>query len=124
MWRCLKSVNLTNTFSYDLCWPLQADATVQYAVADVQCLISNAQCNWWPQNLTRQNLQIDSPYNTYKFKGLPPGPICNPGLASIKAVIEYQKTPYWFYLSDLQGRTHYAETIEGHNANIARYLGK
>jgi UPF0755 protein len=99
-------------------WPLQADATVQYAVADPNLK------NWWPKDLGKQDLEIDSPYNTYRYQGLPPGPICNPGLASIKAVIDYQETDYWFYLSDSQGRLHYAKTIEEHNANIAEYLGK
>lgn len=97
-------------------WPLQADATVQY--------LQGSPGKWWPQNLTKKDLQTDSPYNTYKSKGLPPAPICNPGLASIKAVAEYQESPYWFYLSDLQGKIHYAQTIEEHNANIAKYLGK
>ena len=105
-------------------WPLQIDATVQYAVATVRCDVQDAGCNWWPQNLTQQDLRIDSPYNTYRFQGLPPAPICNPGLASIEAVVNYQESPYWFYLSDASGKMHYAETVEGHNANVAQYLGK
>jgi len=99
-------------------WPLQADAAVQYAVAS-----SNLK-DWWPKNLTKKDLEIDSPYNTYKYKGLPPGPICNPGLASIEGTVNYEDPPYWFYLSDGQGQMHYAETVQEHNANIAKYLGK
>jgi len=53
-------------------WPLQIDATIQY--------ILGRKGNWWPQ-ITGKDLKIDSPYNTYRNKGLPPGPICNPGLA-------------------------------------------
>lgn len=111
-------------------WPLQADATVQYAKANQTLAMIEAdkdffmEFEYWPRNLTKRDLEIDSPYNTYKYKGLPPGPICNPSLASIEAVASYQETPYWFYLADLQGVTHYAKTIEKHNANIARYLGK
>lgn len=110
-------------------WPLQVDATVQYVVASkVLTLIESADplndVEWWPKNLTKADLEMDSPYNTYKYKGLPPGPICNPGLASIKAVIYPKGTDYWFYLSDFQGQMHYAETAEEHNQNIAQFLGK
>lgn len=94
-------------------WPLQADATVQYAVADNK--------DWWPE-LTKNDLKIDSPYNTYKYKGLPPAPICNPGLSSIKAVLNSQETAYWYYLSDSEGKIHYSQTIDEHNQNIAKYL--
>lgn len=105
-------------------WPLQTDATVQYAIASgYYSQFENWQeTDWWPEKLTKENLQVDSPYNTYDYKGLPPKPICNPGLASIEAVIYPQETDYWFYLSDNQGRTHYAETIEEHNENIEKYL--
>lgn len=105
-------------------WPLQIDAAVQYAVANKNNSASGQwqNFNWWPKNLTKADLGINSPYNTYRYKGLPSGPICSPGLASIGAVIYPQKTDYWFYLSDPQGKTHYAETAEEHNQNIARYL--
>jgi len=94
-------------------WPLQIDATVQY--------ILGKKGNWWPQ-INGGDLKIDSLYNTYKNKGLPPGPICNPGLASIKAVLYPQKTDFWFYLSDKTGKMHYAKTNEEHNNNIRKYL--
>ena len=104
-------------------WPLQADATVQYAVANSQLPAPNSQLeNWWPKKLSKTDLQIDSPYNTYKYRGLPPGPICNPGLASIKAIIYPQETDYWFYLSDTKGGMHYAKTDEEHEENIEKYL--
>ncbi|EKE22274.1 MAG: hypothetical protein ACD_7C00005G0003, partial [uncultured bacterium] len=80
-------------------WPLQIDATVQYALG-----YQPIEKNWWKINLTKDDLEIDSPYNTYKNSGLPPTPISNPGLSSIKAVLEAdENTPYWFYLSDMSG---------------------
>lgn len=94
-------------------WPLQADATIQYALGK--------EGNWWP-SLSKKDLELNSLYNTYKYKGLPPTPICNPGLASIKAALNPIKTSYWFYLSDNQGQIHYAQTLEEHNQNIAKYL--
>lgn len=105
-------------------WPLQVDATVQYLIATRNN--SGAKqwqdLDWWPSKLTKADLEIDSPYNSYQYKKLPPGPICNPGLSSIKAVIYPQETDYWFYLSDKRGRMHYAKTNEEHNQNISRYL--
>jgi len=104
-------------------WPLQADATVQYAKANLDRQ-KNRQLrleNWWPR-IVKKDLEIDSPFNTYRYRGLPPGPICNPGLASIKAVIYPQESDYWFYLSDNEGTVHYARTMEEHLENIQRYL--
>jgi len=99
-------------------WPLQIDATIQYALG-----YQPQEKSWWKKYLTKEDLEIDSPYNTYKNKGLPPTPICNPGLASIEAVIDAsENTPYWYYLSDKTGRMHYAKTLEEHNENIRKYL--
>lgn len=104
-------------------WPLQADATVQYAVATNRCPLITGSCEeWWPRKLTKEDLQIKSSYNTYLFRGLPPAPIANPGLAAIKAALQPKETGYWYYLSDKDGRMHYAETIEEHNQNIEKYL--
>lgn len=103
-------------------WPLQADATIQYAVASAKCKAQSAKCEWWPKSLTKEDLKIKSSYNTYLYQGLPPGPICNPGLASIEAVLNSQETDYWFYLSDNQGIIHYAKTAEEHQENIGKYL--
>ncbi|MCH7951682.1 endolytic transglycosylase MltG [Patescibacteria group bacterium] len=100
-------------------WPLQADATVQYALG-----FQAQEQSWWKKSLTREDLKINSPYNTYKQAGLPPAPICNPSLASIQAVANQKATKYWYYISDKKGELHYAETIEEHNANIAKYLNK
>lgn len=102
-------------------WPLQADATVQYAVSSVKCQVSSQECDWWSP-VKKTDLQIDSPYNTYKYKSLPPTPICSPGLVSIKAIIDPKESDYWFYLSDSTGTVHYAKTNEEHNENIGKYL--
>lgn len=101
---------------------LQADAAVQYAVATQNCQLKTDSCVWWPAKLTGEDLQINSSYNTYRYAGLPPAPICSPGLASIKAALDPQETDYWFYLSDREGNMHYAKTLEGHNENIKKYL--
>ena len=106
-------------------WPLQVDATVQYGLATKQFgNLAIEQLNdfdWWPR-ITKESLEIDSPYNTYKYKGLPPTPICNPGLAAIKAAANPLTTDYWFYLSDSEGKVHFAKTLEEHQKNINRYL--
>jgi len=107
-------------------WPLQADATVQYAVATQQysnlAMKQSSNFDWWPKSLIKEDLKIKSLYNTYLYQGLPPGPICNPGLASIEAVLNSQETDYWFYLSDNEGKMHYAKTAEEHQENIEKYL--
>lgn len=102
-------------------WPLQADATLQYAVSSVKCQVSSQKCEWWPI-ITTGDKTIKSPYNTYTNRGLPPAPIANPGLSSIKAVANPQNSPYWFYLHDREGRIHYAPTAEEHAENINKFL--
>jgi len=101
-------------------WPLQIDATVQYAKASKECLRSE-ECRWWLQ-VSRNDLKINSPYNTYENLGLPPAPICNPSLSSIKAVVNHELSDYWFYLSDAQGKIHFSTTLEEHQVNIKKYL--
>lgn len=103
-------------------WPLQIDATVQYALSTLRC--KKLDCDWWPKTLTKADLQIKSPYNTYLNQGLPPKPICSPGEVAIKAAASPQKTTAWFYLHDLKGQIHFAKTIEEHNRNICLYLQK
>jgi len=68
------------------------------------------------------DLEIDSPYNTYKYRGLPPGPICNPGLDSIQAAIFPQANDYYYFLTDSEGAVHYAKTFEEHKVNREKYL--
>lgn len=101
-------------------WPLGIDATVQYILG-----YQSDEKSWWKKNLTEDDLNIDSPYNTRKNVGLPPSPIANPGLASLEAIINAnENTPYWYYLSDKNGRIYYAKTLEEHEANINQYIGK
>lgn len=94
-------------------WPLELDATVQY--------VRGKTGDWWPQT-TLADRKIKSPFNTYLNLGLPPSPICNPGLESIQAAREPIETPNWFYLHDPAGNIHYAETLAEHNLNIDKYL--
>lgn len=96
---------------------LGADATVQYAKG-----YQESEQSWWKKTLTEEDLEIDSPYNTRKFARLPPGPICNPGLSSIKAVITPKTSDFFYYLSDRDGKMHYAATLEEHIENIRKYL--
>jgi UPF0755 protein len=104
-------------------WPLQTDATVQYAVASANCKSQIANCpDWWPHNLSKIDLAIKSPYNTYLNRGLPPSPICNPGLSAIQAVLNPTATDYWFYLADSNGVTHYAKTDLEQAENIRKYI--
>lgn len=104
-------------------WPLQVDATVQYAVAGARCKLKGIECKYW-EPLLKEDLGIKSPYNSYKYQGLPPTPICNPGLSSLNAAIYPTDSPYWFYLHESNGKIHFAKTIEEHNQNISKYLGK
>ena len=67
-----------------------------------------------------KDTKINSPYNTYKYPGLPKGPISNPGMNSIIATLNPTKTDYWFYLTD--GTTHFSKTAEEHSAKKAKYL--
>ncbi|MCX6791528.1 MAG: endolytic transglycosylase MltG [Candidatus Gottesmanbacteria bacterium] len=97
--------------------PLQVDATLQYALG-----YQPFEKTWWKKELTDDDKKINSLYNTYTNPGLPPGPISNPGLESIKAAIYPSNTDYLYYLHDKTGAVHYAKTVEDHNANIRKYL--
>jgi UPF0755 protein len=93
--------------------PLQVDATICYAQNQ-----SFIDCQ-----LTEKAFKIDSPYNTYLYKGLPPTPICNPGLESIKAALNPLLNQSWYYLTDRKtGKTIYSQTFEEHKAAKAKYL--
>jgi len=98
-------------------WPLQADATLQFALG-----YQSQEKTWWKKTLYDEDKKVNSPYNTYANPGLPPGPISNPGIASIRAAVYPKTTPYWYYLHDPSGGVHYAVTLEEHNANIEKYL--
>ncbi len=76
---------------------LQTDPTVQYALG-----YNAAQGTWWTNPLSENDLQFDSPYNTYLYPGLPPGPISNPGLAALKAVANPAQTTYYLFPGTLR----------------------
>ncbi|MBI4136046.1 MAG: endolytic transglycosylase MltG [Candidatus Vogelbacteria bacterium] len=90
--------------------PLQVDAVFPYIIGK----------NTF--ELDQDDLATSSPYNTYRFRGLPVGPITNPGLAAIEAVLNPVVTDYWYYLSDRRGQIHYAVDFDAHRANKTRYL--
>lgn len=95
---------------------LGSDPTVMYALGyDIQTK------SWWKKDLTVDDLVINSPYNTRKVAGLPPGPISNPGLSAIEAALKPASTDYLYFYSDKKGHLHFATTLEGHNANIKKY---
>jgi UPF0755 protein len=116
---------------------LDADATTQYAVASNR-LCPNAQnldlCaptfedilkfNFWPNQLTMEDLDNNSPYNTRKKIGFPPSPISSFSTDALQSVLNFKESPYLFYLTDLRGVTHYAKNLDEHNANVAQYLSQ
>jgi len=95
---------------------LEADPTVQYAKAT-----RANDGDWWPQLTADELRQIDSPYNTYLYPGLPPSPICTPGLASLQAVVEPAQTDYYYFLHGKDGGFYLARTMDEHLQNVARY---
>lgn len=95
---------------------LEMDATLQYAKG-------NDTDGWWPR-VESEDKYIESPYNTYKNKGLPPTPISNVSLAAIKAALNPKKTSCIFYLHDKRGRIHCGVTYKEHLSNIKKYYGK
>ncbi len=97
-------------------WPIQADATLQYIKG-----YSKTEQTWWPDPLAADK-ELNSPYNTYKNTGLPPGPICAPSLSSIEATIFPEESSAWYYITDTKGVMHYADTLQQHSQNINTYL--
>lgn len=96
---------------------LNIDATVQYILG-----YQASEKSWWKRDLTAADLKINSAYNTYTNAGLPPSPIANPGSAAIEAALNPAKTNYLYYVSDNKGHLHFATTLEGHNANVEKYI--
>lgn len=90
--------------------PLQVDATIVYLTGKRSTKVS------------LEELKINSPYNTYMYRGLPLGPICNPGIESIKAAIYPKESDYWFYLSTPKGETIFSRNLEEHNVAKQKYL--
>jgi UPF0755 protein len=89
--------------------PLQADPTVQYATGKGR------------RGLSRADLQVDHPYNTYRRPGLPPGPIASPGLSAIEAAVAPAPVDYLYFVSMDDRRHHFSVTIAQHNAAVGRY---
>jgi UPF0755 protein len=96
---------------------LEIDATVQYARGKTDT-------GWWAPVTADDIRNIDSPYNTYKNKGLPPYPIGNPGLDAIEATLHPAETECLYYIHDNNRQIHCAKTLEEHQANIDEYLKK
>ncbi len=96
---------------------LEVDATLQY-------LLGEGEDGWWAHNSVDlvEAKNIDSPYNTYKYAGLPPEPINNPGLKSVEAVLSPTPSKYYYYLHEADGTPHYASTYQEHQNNIANFL--
>lgn len=97
---------------YDNNMGLGVDATVRYILDKPSA------------DITHADLNVNSDYNTRKFRGLPPGPITNAGLPSILAAMTPKSSPYWYYLHDKTGQIHYAKTNEEHNTNRYFHLGR
>ena len=91
--------------------PLESDATINYITG------------YQDRRVKLSDLQIDSLYNTYKYRGLPPTPISNPSVDSIKAVLAPAKTDYLFFLTAPDGTAHFAQTLVEHDINRKKYLG-
>ncbi len=92
--------------------PLQTDPAVIYAA-----LLSGR----YRGTIYASDLLFDSPYNTYRHAGLPPGPICNPGVASIRSALSPTRTDYLYFVSDAAGHSRFAATMEEHSRNVAEY---
>jgi len=92
--------------------PLQCDPTVIYALM---------RAGTWNGNIRRQDLQIDSPYNTYRYPGLPPGPIAGPGRAALVAALSPADVKYLYFVSRNDGTHVFATTLAEHNRNVARW---
>jgi UPF0755 protein len=75
----------------------------------------------WDGNLRRRDLELDSPYNTYRYPGLPPGPICSPGVQSLLAAARPAETDYLYFVSRNDGSHVFARTLQEHNRNVERW---
>ncbi|HAU99059.1 MAG: Aminodeoxychorismate lyase [Microgenomates group bacterium GW2011_GWF2_45_18] len=98
----------------DADWPLQLDATLQYARGKTAG-------GWWEPPFAKDK-EITSPYNTYLYAGMPEGPICNPSLEAIQAALTPKESEYWYYLTDNDGVMRYAVTLAEHQKNVETYL--
>ncbi len=98
---------------------LEADPTVQYAIG-----YQPNTSQWWKTPVSLEEYAaVDSPYNTYLYAGLPPGPICNPGLDAIRAVLAPAESDYLYFVARGDGSHAFARTYEEHRQNVRKYLG-
>ena len=93
-------------------WPLEADPTVKFALKDFAL-----------RRILHSHLEVDSPYNTYKYPGIPPGPICTPSIPSIDAVLDAERHDYMFFCAraDTSGYHHFSKTLQEHSAYAQTY---
>ena len=99
---------------------LEADPTVQYALG-----YNLKENRYWKKGLTYKDLKTDSPYNTYRYGGLPPAPICNPGYESIKAVLQPEPDfEALYFVAESEGRHVFSRTFDEHRRHIRRIRGK
>lgn len=101
---------------------LQTDPTAQWARDTEAYKRDSTFSKWWEKPLPR-DLDVDSPYNTYKAKGIPPGPICNPGLAALTAATEPANTEFLYFVAtgDREGSHDFSVTLEEHNQKVKKY---
>src|SRR5581483_10404530 len=92
--------------------PLQCDPTVIYALE---------RAGTYDGNIHKADLSIDSPYNTYKHPGLPPGPIASPGRASLDAAVHPADADYLYFVSRNDGTHVFSRTLDEHNRNVQRF---
>ena len=98
---------------------LQSDPTVIYAITEGK--IQDEGRGPLGRRLLTKDLKIDSPYNTYKYPGLPPGPIANPGKDAIAAVLNPAKHDFLYFVADGNGGHVFAKTLDEHNNNVTRW---
>lgn len=102
---------------YKIDMALNADATLQYILG-----YQKNEKSWWKRNLSNEDKKVESPYNTYLYRGFPPAPIANPSLSSLKAVANADSsTPYLYYYHDSKGNSYYGKTLEEHIRNVTNY---
>ena len=101
--------------------PLQVDSTLCYIKSQEEASIDSSKKSCYP--IFNKDKEYESSYNTYRYQGLPPAPISNPGENAVIAVLDAKESPFLFYLSNpTSGKTIFSKTLEEHNANKAKYL--
>ena len=94
--------------------PLQTDPTIIYAITKGKSDLG--------RTLHREDMEIDSPFNTYRYKGLPPTPICNPGTLALEAAANPENNDFLYFVADGKGGHRFSKTLSEHNKNIKLWL--